>query len=240
MGCGALVLSSHDADQIQSIVRVLAESMIVLPFARWLEAVAMAGSASRTVAVLNLSLLRRVGSWSYAVYCLQIPFWCLYLIMTGRPVADKVFLPYEPWAVMAGLIVVAWLATCFVERPAQRWLQRRLCVPLPTQLAEQLVVSEPPSQEAAIPKYPPQRRDAWCPEIGRCLFVFRTLPYKQLRSEGRCLCVDPTDDAELTSTLCMALSCPCCIPRRECCCFNPFNPWAGFGNRYADWRTALV
>lgn len=61
-------------------------------------------------------------------------------------------------------------------------------------------------------------------------------PAQQPQTPNNCLkCMDIDKDGELDVTLVMALSCPCCIPQRECCCFNPCNPCAGAGNCCIDW-----
>jgi len=271
---GVFAASSGAAAQLSAAklsARITIESLIALPFTYWLEAVTMGGNRSCTARFLNTVVLQRVGDWSYAVYCLQFPVWswCFSLIGHGDSWGPHAFGPGEMLIVMAVLVLVACLSTVFVERPAQRWIQRRFCVPVPMgvngeaptrQLESQLTTFEmtlPPGTEpgAMLQFIVPHTGQAIQFEVpghampGAVITVQAQLPVvgappasttcEQWSPEsGRCLCMDPDADGELSLWLCLALSGMCCIPRRECCCCNPCNPRAGCGNGCADWRVA--
>uniref|UniRef100_A0A7S2JXI0 Uncharacterized protein n=1 Tax=Zooxanthella nutricula TaxID=1333877 RepID=A0A7S2JXI0_9DINO len=222
---GVLALRSGRANLSS---RVAVEATITWVFAEWIQAATLAGRQAYIVTFLCSWPLQQLGSFSYGVFCLQYPVWAWCAWAKGSSWGPGSFSPGESVVAMLAVLAAACAATYLVEEPVQRWLQRRLCVPVPP------CAPKARGSERGCPWRGHARSWGAGPSAGlaaRCGEGPEWSP-----ETGRCLCLDPAADGDFSLAAFCALSCPCCIPRRECCCFNPFNPRAGCGSRFSDWR----
>jgi len=259
----------HPEQQSQLAARITVEANIALPFSYWLEAITIAGRDAWSVRALNTRVLHYLGSWSYGVYCLQIPVWSWIITLKGSTWGPLAFRPYEMLPAMAALVLAAWFATAWIEKPVQKWIQRKFCVPVPYEIDTQMCsgaqiqpqltpisVTIPPGVlpgtvlQVSVPQLNQVIQVQVPPNIapGTVLTVQAALPAPGAvvsagtcrehwsPESGRCLCIDPQASGDFSLPLFAAFTCPCCIPKRECCCFNPYNPRARCGNCFADWR----